>query len=209
MPRRDAHAVEAARSPRPPTRTRRRRVSFRADRPTDSRPCEGGGVPGCDSHASDDSTAARRLKDALRTRTDTSREQELLTATRKESELLRDRHRRVRNAVNHGLPLAPTTLSSVREYPTSTSQVALNLALAWFIGDESGAALLAQEHANWLDRLALVANGENWTTRLPEQGQVAQYVVSACEILRSHFLWCRTRIPWSAARACPRTAAGC
>ena len=117
-------------------------------------------------------TALQRadFEDALRMCTDTSHEQRLLTWAQKESELLRDRHRRVRNAVNHGLPLAPTTLSSVREYATSTSRVALNLALTWYINDESGAALIEQENAHWVDRLAMIAGGDSWALRLDEQG---------------------------------------
>lgn len=114
-------------------------------------------------------TALQRadFEDALLACTSPEREAQLLDSGHHEAELLRARHRRVRNAVNHGLPLAATTLGSVRAYAEATSQTALDFALTWFIGERTGAELLSQETRLRSDRLARIARGESWADEAP------------------------------------------
>lgn len=75
---------------------------------------------------------------------------------------MRARHRRVRNAVNHGLPLAPATLGSVRDYAESTSQHCLDLALTWFSGTESGSTLLSKVTDEWSRQVDRAKYGVSW-----------------------------------------------
>lgn len=94
--------------------------------------------------------------------TDPTREHLLLRQAREDAALLRARHRRVRNAVNHGLPLAPATLGSVREYAESTSQHCLDLALTWFSGAESGSTLLSKVTDEWSRQVDRAKCGVSW-----------------------------------------------
>lgn len=82
------------------------------------------------------------LEDALAICTDPEREQRLLDEMWHEASLLRARHRRVRDAVNHGVPLNLTTLNSVRNYADATSGTALNIALSWFKNGGPEASLI-------------------------------------------------------------------
>lgn len=93
------------------------------------------------------------FEDALAICTDPERERQLLDEMWRETSLLRARHRRVRNAVNHGLPLAATTLNSVREYGYSTSTTALNIVLTWFKNGDAGETLLNREENAWTMRM--------------------------------------------------------
>ncbi|QOT19794.1 hypothetical protein [Paenarthrobacter sp. YJN-5] len=102
------------------------------------------------------------LEDALKICTDPVHERELLEEMQDETKLLRDRHRRVRNAVNHGLPLSETTLNSVREYADETSRTALNIALTWFKKGADGPALLQKRDKQWADRVERIAQGMSW-----------------------------------------------
>lgn len=94
--------------------------------------------------------------------TDAHREHVALTQALDETGIIRARHRRVRNAVNHGLPLSSATLGSIREYAESTSQRSLELALAWFVGSETGPALVETEKRCWSDRINRVVSGLSW-----------------------------------------------
>ena len=113
------------------------------------------------------------LEDALAICTDPERERQFLEEMWRETELLRARHRRVRNAVNHGLPLHETTLNSIRNYAADTSRTALNIALTCFKNGGSGASLLQREHKVWAYRMARIRRDVNWaeegaqTERLP------------------------------------------
>ncbi|WP_146181299.1 hypothetical protein [Homoserinimonas hongtaonis] len=102
------------------------------------------------------------LEDAIAISTDPGRERQLLEGSWRETTVLRARHRRARNAINHGLPLSPTTLGSVRRYSDETSSAALQIALTWFKNGESGAALLEREERAWTERMARIDNGESW-----------------------------------------------
>jgi hypothetical protein len=99
------------------------------------------------------------LEDALAICTVPDRERQLLDETWRETGLLRARHRRVRNAVNHGLPLDETTLNSIRNYAESTSKTALDIALTWFKNSESGAALIQREEKTWTERMDRISSG--------------------------------------------------
>lgn len=94
--------------------------------------------------------------------TDPALEADLLAEVERFTTLMRDRHRRVRNAVNHGLPLESTALDSVRDYAESTSSYAMNLALTWFKTGESGKSLIAREEAAFDDRRMRISNGMSW-----------------------------------------------
>ncbi len=109
-------------------------------------------------------TALQRtdFEEGILTCTDPAYEKRVLSRAAKDVALLRARHRRVRNAVNHGLPLASSTLGSVREYAETTSQYGLDLALTWFIDGTTGPALVAQEKKRWTDRVARVDQGISW-----------------------------------------------
>lgn len=84
---------------------------------------------------------------------DPARERQLLDEMWREASLLRARHRRFRNAVNHGLPLRVTTLNSVRDYADHTSSTALNIALTRFKNGDHGETLLQREEGAWAERM--------------------------------------------------------
>lgn len=102
------------------------------------------------------------LEDALAICTDPDRERQLLWEMWRETELLRSRQRRVRNAVNHGLPLHETTLNSIRNYAADTSRTALNIALTWFKNGDPGADFLQREEKAWTDQMDRIDRGMSW-----------------------------------------------
>lgn len=102
------------------------------------------------------------LEEALAICTDPAREGHFLEQTRRDMGLIRARHRRVRNAVNHGLPLSSITLKSIRRYGDNTSSIALNMALASFKSGEPGVALLERESDAWSTRTDRIARGVSW-----------------------------------------------
>lgn len=93
------------------------------------------------------------FEDSLVICTAPARERQLLDEMWREAVLLRDRHRRVRNAVNHGLPLNATTLNSIRDYADHTSRMALNIALTWFKNGDPSETLLQREEGAWAERI--------------------------------------------------------
>jgi len=100
------------------------------------------------------------------------RERQLLDDMWREASLLRARHRRVRNAVNHGLPLNVTTLNSVRDYADDTSNTALHIALTWFKNGDPGDTLLQREEKAWVERMDRIDHGLSWAigdTRTEEE----------------------------------------
>lgn len=99
------------------------------------------------------------FEDALAICTLPERERQLLDETWRETSLLGARHRRVRNAVNHGLPLDETTLNSIRNYAESTSKTALDIALTWFKNGEPGAVLIQREEKAWTERMDRISSG--------------------------------------------------
>jgi hypothetical protein len=102
------------------------------------------------------------LEEALVICTDPGREREFLDERWRETELLSARHRRVRNAVNHGLPLQETTLNSIRNYAAATSRSALDIALTCFKNGGPGAPLLQREQKAWAYRMARIHRGMSW-----------------------------------------------
>lgn len=102
------------------------------------------------------------LEDALAICTEPAREKEFLDEIWHETGMLRSRQRRVRNAVNHGLPLHETTVSSIRRYAIATSGTALDIALTWFKNGGTGMALLQREEEAWTDRMDRIARGVSW-----------------------------------------------
>lgn len=111
-------------------------------------------------------TALQRLdfEEGLTICVDPNRERQFLEQVSQETSLLRARHRRVRNAINHGLPLASTTVGSVREYASETSRAALNIALTHFRDHTTGTTLLDEENAPWNERISRIGRGEAWAT---------------------------------------------
>lgn len=104
------------------------------------------------------------LNAAIATCIDPARERALLDEIWCETGVLRNRLRRVRNAVNHGLPLHYASLESVREYADATSRVALNIALSWFKTGTPGAVLLQREQDAWNNRIERTNQGRNWVS---------------------------------------------
>lgn len=102
------------------------------------------------------------FEDAFAICTEPSREAELLREVLRESSILRARLRRVRNAVNHGLPLSTTALHSVRGYAEKTSTTALNLALTWYKAGGKGSELVQRSDQDWSARTSRVATGVSW-----------------------------------------------
>lgn len=104
------------------------------------------------------------FEEAIRISSDPVRERQLLEEIRRETDLLRARHRRVRNAVNHGLPLNEITLNSIRDYADNTSSAALSIALTSFKTGDAGSTLLQREENEWTDRMDRIGRGLNWTS---------------------------------------------
>lgn len=111
------------------------------------------------------------LEDALVICTDPDRARLFLGEMWRETELLRSRHRRVRNAVNHGLPLHETTLNSIRSYAADTSRTALEIALNWFKNGVPGAALLQREEKAWTDQMDRIGRGISWAEESARTGE--------------------------------------
>lgn len=102
------------------------------------------------------------MEDALAICIDPDRELQFLEDIWEETTLLRSRHRRVRNAVNHGLPLSESTLNSIRNYAAGTSRTALGIALSWFKNGDQGAVLLHRAEKAWTDRMDRIGRGMSW-----------------------------------------------
>lgn len=109
--------------------------------------------------------------DALAIVTNTGQEQVALDEELLQAELLRARLRRVRNAVNHGLPLSTATLSSVRAYAEATSRLALNMALTNFMRGVTGASLLAAAGDVLAQRRRRLLCRRNWASELEQPGE--------------------------------------
>lgn len=105
------------------------------------------------------------FEDAVLTLTSPDREQALIDECQLESRLLRDRYRRVRNAINHGLPLHTTTLQSVRVYGDDTSTTAMDLALTWFKTRKPGHQILGALQTELDDLEAAIHRGESRADR--------------------------------------------
>lgn len=99
---------------------------------------------------------------ALSVCTDPHQERQFLEEVWHETGLLRSRHRRVRNAVNHGLPLDENTVNSVRDYADVTSSSAMNIALTWFKSGDLGEVLLQREEDAWFQRMQRIGDGSSW-----------------------------------------------
>lgn len=106
------------------------------------------------------------FEDAIAIVTDVSSEQRALNDAWLETDVLRARLGRVRNAVNHGLPLHHATLGSVRSYADATSRRALDMALTWFKTGLAGVALVAAEEQAWTERLVRLERERSWSAEL-------------------------------------------
>lgn len=106
------------------------------------------------------------FEDAIAIVTDIPSEQRALEEAWLETDLLRARLRRVRNAVNHGLPLHAATIGSVRGYADATSRTALHMAMTWFKSGRTGASVMAAEGDAWKERLLRLESGRSWSTEL-------------------------------------------
>ncbi|WP_150954674.1 hypothetical protein [Microbacterium testaceum] len=91
--------------------------------------------------------AAAGLRQGFTIITSVDAERLHLAAIRGEMEVVRARHRRVRNAVVHGNPVGAAALHSVRNFSRAMTDDAINLALQAFASDTTIAAVLAQ-HEN-------------------------------------------------------------
>ncbi|MCD4849662.1 hypothetical protein LN996_02430 [Arthrobacter sp. AK01] len=110
-------------------------------------------------------------------RADLTAAMEVLSRPRKEAQLLgsirddvrriRERHRRVRNAVNHGNPLTTAALESVRGFAERTSRAALNMALNSYASKKSLPTLIdAGESARRAQEQGRT-NGQSFIARNP------------------------------------------
>jgi hypothetical protein len=93
-------------------------------------------------------------------------ELQLRLLKKREVEVIRSRHRRVRNAVSHGNPLPPSTLASVQGFSTRAARSALGLALHSFATNQTITDLLAKEQSDRSEQETLLASGSNYLNRL-------------------------------------------
>lgn len=111
------------------------------------------------------------FEQALSVCTDPDQERQFLEQMWHETGLVRSRHRRVRNAVNHGLPLDENTLNSVRHYADATSSSAMNIALTWFKNGDPGETLLHREEDAWSERMDRIGHGLSWAGEGGQSGE--------------------------------------
>ncbi|WP_406245421.1 hypothetical protein ACI7YT_10180 [Microbacterium sp. M] len=104
--------------------------------------------------------------DAVDAVTKPKSELQLRLLKKREVEVIRSRHRRVRNAVSHGNPLPPSTIASVQGYSSRTARSALGLALHSFATKQTIADLLTEEQAGRSEQERLLAAGCNYVNRL-------------------------------------------
>lgn len=104
--------------------------------------------------------------DAVAAVTEPEVELQLRLLKKREVEVIRSRHRRVRNAVSHGNPLPPSTLASVQGFSTRAARSALGLALHSFATKQTIGKLLTKEHAERREQEELLAAGCNYLNRL-------------------------------------------
>lgn len=109
--------------------------------------------------------ARAELTDALKIATDTAHEIVLHQQIQREVKMIRLRHRRVRNAINHGNPLTSAALESVRGFGERIAQAALDLALEGYVSDTSIETRLATEQMNRQDQLQQRAKGRTYFER--------------------------------------------
>jgi hypothetical protein len=94
--------------------------------------------------------------------TDPVAEKRFLEQIQDDTHVLQLRHRRVRNAINHGLPLNAAALHSVRDYAERASGTGLNIAMNWFIADEDGPSRIDRPVQDWLSRMRRIEAGVSW-----------------------------------------------
>lgn len=85
------------------------------------------------------------LTASLRALTDPEYEIGLLESIRCEVKAVRTRHRRVRNAINHGNPLTEPALESIRGYSERCARSALNLALEGYVSGTPVSSMVIEE----------------------------------------------------------------
>lgn len=107
------------------------------------------------------------LTAALSAVTDPVHEAALLQTQQREVTVIRKRHRRVRNAINHGNPLSTAALDSVRGFSERTAQAALAIALAAYASGTLIAPMLATERAGRQEQRQGLTNGRNYVERNP------------------------------------------
>jgi hypothetical protein len=72
---------------------------------------------------------------------------------------MRTRHRRVRNAINHGNPLTTAALESVRGFAERTAQAALGIACEAYSSNTRVDSMLTAERANRQEQRQGLAKG--------------------------------------------------
>lgn len=112
------------------------------------------------------------LTDALKAVTDAEYEDALSQTQHHEVEMVRLRHRRVRNAISHGNPLTTVALESIRAYSERAAQAALALALEAYTSNTSIVSMLATEQAKRENQRLGLANGRNFVQRNPSTGAI-------------------------------------
>ena len=94
--------------------------------------------------------------------TEPAAERRLMELVQEDTRVLQLRHRRVRNAINHGLPLNAAALHSIRSYAERTSGTGLNIALNWYIADDDGPARVGRPAQDWITRMRRIDAGTSW-----------------------------------------------
>jgi hypothetical protein len=104
---------------------------------------------------------ARGLEAALEEISDSRAEERVIAAVRASVEVLRGRHRRVRNAITHGNPVSEAAVESVRDFSQRVAGSAVNLALNAFAVHRSVRELLDEEHEARARTRAEIASGRS------------------------------------------------
>ena len=111
------------------------------------------------------------LLDSLKAATDSTYEATLRENYRREVAMVRARHRRVRNAINHGNPLTTAALESTRAFAERTADAALAIALEAYASDTQIVSLLSAEQASRELQREGLASGRNYLDRNPAVGE--------------------------------------
>lgn len=99
---------------------------------------------------------------AVKVCTEPAAERRLMEQAQEDTRVLQLRHRRVRNAINHALPLNAAALHSIRSYAEHTSGTGLNIALNWYVADDDGPARVGRPAQDWITRMHRMDAGTSW-----------------------------------------------
>lgn len=107
------------------------------------------------------------LRASLEAATNAEAERGLLESHQLEVEMIRARHRRVRNSINHGNPLSDTALESVRGFSERTARAARWLALEAYASEKPIPTMLTNEQDKRQAQWQELINGANYLERNP------------------------------------------